>query len=794
MPIKATQFKFTSGELDPLLFGRTDIDRYYGAAETMTNVRLLPQGGFKRDDGLEYIDRLHRQVTRESAPSISTPNGGTGANANDDDTSTELVTTANISTINPYVVVQYDLGSEKDVAFVDVVGAKLTSNTNDTEFFIQVSNDASSWTSIGDAIDMSSSDVTRRRRVRGSYRYVRFARIGSTDLGTDKVTLDEFHVWVEGSTVSIARIIPFEFSTTQSYMLVLTDRNIAVYRDSVFQQDVRVENITESNIAGIKFTQSADTAIFVQEDIPPFKIIRQSSDVKWLVSDVVFDHIPLYDFDPVITTSPGGGTLTPSATSGVITLTVSAGTPFSSSSINQYLQGAGGRARILEFISATEVRAVTEIPFYSTTAIANGDWDYLTGFEDVWSSSRGYPKTLTFHRGRLWFGGSKSRPNTVWGSKVDVFFDFDLGSLDASDAIDATLDTDQINEIVNIKSSNANLIIFTTGNEFSIPLASDVGITPTNFSVVPISQFGSEAGFNVGVISGHNIFVQRGGRSIIRYTYDTIQQISNTENVSLLASHMINNPVDFTIRKSTSTEESNLILFVNSAGELIEGTVLFEQNVIGFTRRISASASSSIKNVGIDISTIYTVVERTINSETNKYLEKMNDSALLDSSKIITSGLPTSTFTGLDHLEGETVKVVADGAVLSDEVVSGGSVTIDRDATTSVEIGLDMEPVVKTLPIEVVQLGSRIGVKKRISEVVLRVKDTGDFTVNDEIVSFREFGLSGAGSPLDTAPPIFTGDKKVKGVLGYAERQQITISQSEPADMQVLSVTMNVNM
>lgn len=793
MPIKSTQFKFTSGEIDPLLLGRSDLDRYYGAAETITNARILPQGGIKRDDGLEYIDRLHRQVTRETSPTITTPNGGTGANANDDDTTTELITTTNISTTNPYVVVHYDLGSQKDLAFIDVVGAKLTSATNSTEFFIQVSTDNATWASLGDAIDMSSSDVTRRRRARGTYRYVRFARIGSTDLTTDKVTLDEFSVWVESSTVSSSKQIPFEFSVTQSYILVLTDRNIAVYRNKEHQIDVRATYITESIISNIKHTQSADTAILVEETIPPQKLTRDGSDDKWIIGDVTFENVPKYDFDPVVSTSPGGGTLTPSATSGIITLTASAGTPFSSASVGQYLTGGGGRARIIQYTSTTVVQAVTEIPFFNTTAIANGSWDYLTGWEDAWSSSRGYPKTVTFHSGRLFFGGSTERPQTVWGSKVGVFFDFDLGSLDDSDGLDATLNTDQINEIVNLKSTNGNLLVFTSGAEFVIPQSSSTTITPATFSFVPVSQFGSEPGFNIGVISGSNIFIQRGGKSILRFAYDTLQQLSDSENLSLLSSHLISSPLDFTVRKSTSTEETNLILFINGSGQLVMGTVLFTQGVIGFTKRETTEASGSFVNVAVDVSTIYTVVQRTVNSVTNKYIEVMNDDALLDSSKIITTGLPTNTFSGLDHLEGETVKVIADGSILTDRVVSSGSITIERDAETSIEIGLNMSPIIKTLPIEVAQLGSRIGVRKRISEVVLRLYNTGDFTVNNDKVSFRTFGEAGAGSPLDAAPPTFTGDKKIKGLLGWNERNQITISQSEPTDLQILSITMNVN-
>lgn len=788
MPIRQTQFNFTSGELDPLLFGRTDIDKYYQGAEEMTNVLILPQGGFKRSSGLEYTDRLHFQVDREESPSITTPNGGTGANANDDDLATELITTTNISTINPYVIAQYDLGSSKSIGFVDVVKAKLTSATNSTEFFIQGSNDASAWTSIGDAIDMSSSYVTRRRRVRASYRYFRFVRIGATDLTTDKVTVAEFNVFVESATISNSKLIPFEFNINQSYMLCITDRNIAIYRDGVFKQDVRADVFTNDIIPEIAYTQSLDTAIFVQEDTAPQKLTRVSSDIKWTFEEISFTDIPRFDFVPASSTP--AGTLTPSGTDGVITLTASSGTPFSSASVGQYLQGAGGRARIIEFVSTTVVRVTVEIPFYSTTAIASGDWEYLTGFEDVWSSTRGYQKSVTFHENRLWFGGSKERPQTLWGSKVGLFFDFGLGSLNSSDAIDVTLNTDQANPIVNLISLNGNFLVYTIGGEFSVPQGQNDPITPSNFSIRRQGQSGSQPNMRVAGIDNSSIFIQRGGKSILRYNYDVLQGAYVNENISLLSSHLIKNPVDFAVRKSTSTEESNQIHFIKSDGNSTIGTILLAQKVIGFIER---ETDGDFKNVAIDVATPYYIVQRTIDSVIYKYLEKFTDNAILDSSKIYTISTPVDTFTGLDHLEGETVKVIADGSNMQDAVVSGGEVVIERLATTQVEIGLDFTPVVKTLPLEVLQFGSQIGKRKRISGVTLRCFETKDFTVNGDTISFRTFGEAGEGSPLDAPPPSFTGDKKIKGLLGWSERQQITISQNDPTTINVLSVTMEVN-
>ena len=65
-----------------------------------------------------------------------------------------------------------------------------------------------------------------------------------------------------------------------------------------------------------------------------------------------------------------------------------------------------GRARIVKFTSATKVDAQAEVPFFSTDAIAAGDWTLEEGFEDAWSNTRGWPRTVTFHEGRLYFGAA----------------------------------------------------------------------------------------------------------------------------------------------------------------------------------------------------------------------------------------------------------------------------------------------------------------------------------------------------------------------------------------------------
>lgn len=784
MPIQAVQYRFTAGELDPLMKGRSDLEKYYGAAEKLTNAWVINQGGVKRRPGLEYLDRLHRVVTREVSPTITAPNGGTASNANDNNTSTVVLTTNNISTTNPYVVVHYDLGTAKDIAFVDIVGATITAGSS-SQFFIQYSSDNSTWVSAGDAVPLSTTANTVRRRIRGSYRYVRFARVGSTDLGTAKAQIQEMSVWVEGSTLSESRLMPFEFSVTQSYMMVFTDKNIAVYKEGVFQVDVKADEFTSARLEAINWTQSQDTGIVVHKEINPYKLQRQGSDSIWTFTPITFDYIPKYDFVP--TSSSPAGSITPSAKEGSVTIT-GVGTNFTSADIDQYIDGNGGRARIVAVTSTTVVTAVTVIPFYNTNSIPNGSWVIDAGFENVWSVTRGYPKTVTFHEGRLWFGGSASRPQTIWGSRVAQFFNFDPGSILDDDAIDATLDTNQINEITNIISQKT-LQILTIGGEFVIPINSlEEAITPATVAFRKQSTNGSKDNLRAQLLDNGTLYVQRGGSKVLEFRYLDESQAPTNSIMSLLSGHLIKNPIDLAVRQGTSTEDSGYLLLVNNDGSMTVACILVTENIIAFT---PTTTDGLFKNVGVDVEEIYTVIEREIDGVDVRYLERFNNDHVFDSSKRITTGLASTTFT-VAHLEDKVVKVRADDALLSDETVASGSVTIDREPTEYLELGLDFDFEIKTLPVELPasRIGSLLGKRKRISEVILQLYETQDIVVNDNQVSFRVFGTT--SSPLDVAPPLYSGVKLVKGLRGWNRSGQVTITQNNPSPLTLTALGLKV--
>ena len=362
-----------------------------------------------------------------------------------------------------------------------------------------------------------------------------------------------------GSPANGVRLVPFEFSVSDSYMLCFTNDTMFVYKNKALVHTESGTNITSALLDNICWTQSADTLIVVHEDNPPVKIVRGASDTDWTVSTITFDSVPKYAFSLVIFDTSAAGHLTPSAVTGKVKLT-SQHSIFTSAHVGQYINvQPQGRARIVEFLSVTEVNVVTEFPFIDTSQIANANWELETGYEAVWSSTRGYPRTVTFHQGRLFFGGSKSRPSTVWGSKVGLFFDFEAVEGLDDDAVEATLDTNTFNAITDIISGR-DLQIFTTGGEFYVPQEGLSPITPADFFLSTTSRNGSKEGVRVKQLESGTLFIQRQGKALSEIAYSDTQLTYLTSKISLLAGHLLKGPKRMDIRRAVATDENDLLL------------------------------------------------------------------------------------------------------------------------------------------------------------------------------------------------------------------------------------------
>ena len=587
------------------------------------------------------------------------------------------------------------------------------------------------------------------------------------------------------------RLVEFEFSTSDSYMLCFTHNRMHIFKNKALitaingtgnnYLDTSGVGLTGARLANIVWTQSADTLIVVHPDINPIKIVRGGTDATWTATAITFDSIPKYAFTAAF--SNPAGTLTPSAVSGKVTLTASSSV-FVAGSVGQYINVTPqGRAKIVRYNSGTSVDAITEFPFFNTTAIANGSWEYESGYEDVWSSGKGWPRSVTFHEGRLYFGGSKSRPSTIWGSKVGLFFDFDATEGLDDDAVEATLDTNTFNAIVDIISGR-DLQVFTTGGEFYVPQNGLDPITPTNFFVKTASRNGIKEGVRVQQLESGTIFVQRQGKSLNEFAYTDTQLTYVTQKISLLAGHLLRTPTRMALRRSVATDENDLLLITNSDdGTMAVFSLLRAQNVIAPSEFITVDGS--FVDVGVDISTIYVVAKRNVNGTFQYYVEAFDNDLLTDSSK--TGGAAASV--SMSHVATETVNVILDGSVQANQTVpGGGTVTFPRSSATKYEVGLPITVRAVTMPVDLkLQTGTRIGFKKRIVEVNALVANTQHMKINTIQVPFRAFG-----DILDEAVDEYTGTKTIHGLLGYTTEGKITIEQDVPLKMTLLGLEYKV--
>ena len=673
------------------------------------------------------------------------------------------------------------------------------------------------------------------------------------------------------------RLVSFEFSTTQSYMLVFVKNStnatnnvrMFVYANLQLQTNINGTgndylecSFGDLDLSKIFTTQSADTLIIVQEDMPPKQIVRGLTNSSWAISDATisppFHAFSKNTYNPI-------GTATPSAVDGTIDITFSsshvivaqqtgtAGTttantivltganttanrfagarieitggtgagqtrfitayatnrvatvnadwtvqPVSGDStftvfekVQQYViaQNGFGRARIIERESSTKAKAVVEIPFFDTGAISSGNWAIEFGYEEAFSTVRGFPRTCTFHEGRLYFGGTKNLPSTLIGSKVNDFFNFQTDEALSDDAIFVTLESDSVNAITGIRSGR-DLQIFSTSSEFFIPQAELDPITPSNIVVKTATKRGSRDGIRPLAAEGGTLFIQREGKAIREFLFSDVDLSYAANNISLLSSHLLKEPRHMALRLATSTDDGDLLLVTNDTdGSMMAVSILRSQNVVAASEFVT---SGSFQDVAVDLTDIYTIVKRTINSQTKYYLESFDDDRTTDANIQYFSGstapdqnLPGSTTaSNLGHLEGATVKMIRDDIVLSDATVSSGNVTIDQAPTVYLEVGLDYSVDVKTLPPEP-QLPSGVIVsrKKRIVEITPVLDRTQNVTVNGFNAPIQDFPIT-----LGSALPLFTGRARASGFLGYSDTAQVSISQSDPVFFTVLGL------
>ena len=514
------------------------------------------------------------------------------------------------------------------------------------------------------------------------------------------------------------RLIPFEFSTTQTYILEFGDQYMRVYKDKgqVLSGGSPFEISTpflEAELFDIKFAQSADVMYLCHPNHDVRKLSR-TGHTSWTLATVSFTGSP-------------------------------------------------------------------SLPI---------------------SGDNNRPSCVSFFEQRLVFANTITNPQTLWFSKAGDYENFTTGT-NADDAMIYTIASNQVNAIQYLKAVRT-LVVGTSGGEFTVSAdGTDASITPTNIAIKRQSSYGSSS---VDAIPAGNaiLFLQKAKRKIreLAYNFDSDGYVA--PDLTILNESVTKSGVNQMVYQQ---EPDSIIWCVRDDGELAGLTYQRSENVVAWHRHIFGGVFGSGIAVCESAASIsgeltedefWVVVKRTINGATKRYVECFSnfdfdetdatDFRFLDS-HLSYSGSATTTLSGLAHLEGQTVSILADGSVHANKVVSSGQITLDRSVTKAC-VGLAYDSILQTMRVEGgAAEGTSQGKTKRISKVVLRLFETVGVKVGPslsdlETVPFRTTS-SNLSAPVDT---LLAGDKEIEFRDDYNSDGFIFIKQDQPLPCSVLAI------
>jgi hypothetical protein len=472
-------------------------------------------------------------------------------------------------------------------------------------------------------------------------------------------------------------------------------------------------------------------------------------------------------------------TLTPSAKDPVgtsITLTASADS-FRGNEVGWFIKINGGLVKITGVTNATTVTGIIRAELTSIVASPPNAWS-LEG--PVWNAADGYPSTGGLYEQRLMLAGSPGFPQSVWGSKSGLYFDFTMGDVDDDALAYKIPSTGQINKVVRMASTDT-LIPLTYGAEFTIEGGIEKPLTPSNVRAKLRSTRGCSTVKPIQ-IGAETVFVQRAGRKVRSISYNSDTGQYGVPDLTVLAEHITQSGV---VDMAYQQEPGSLLWCVLANGKIAVCTKDTDESVIAWSSQDTDGFYESVacipRATGDEL---WVIVRRTINGETKRYVERFDESLLTDCAIVGTSDPEADTWSGLDHLEGKTVVAKEGNTVIGRYVVAGGEITMAR-AAASVEIGLDYTTEVTPLRPEIQSGdGSSTGNNMRTHEVALLFKDTIGCKVNGSVVPFRRFDQDA----LDSSATEFAGFGRIGLTDWKRGESSITITQEEPLPFHLLAI------
>jgi len=461
------------------------------------------------------------------------------------------------------------------------------------------------------------------------------------------------------TNASESRLIPFEYSVTQAYVIEMGDEYLRFYKDGgqivapdapdawvtatdyvdgdfveessttyrcveahtsgTFATDLaagkwvasEIYEIAspwpESAIWYVRFAQTADIMYLVHPDYAPRKLTR-TGHTSWTLSTVTFEWGPWRDINDTEITLDAG------ATTGNDKALVASADFFDDDHVGAYFKMYSGYVKVTAVTDAQN--AVCDVIDDLTEHTATADW-----YESAWSDYRGWPHTVTFFEERLVFGGNDSQPQTIWMSQTGDYENFDVSSpVVDTDAVTYTLAADQVNVIRWLKSAK-RLLIGTSGGEWWATGSTDnEAISPSSVLVRRETTFGSDP--TDPVLVGNAVLMsQKPGRKVREFAYQDYEYVGR--DLIVLSEHLLSQYSIIDLAYQQSPDQ--ILWIVRSDGSMISLTYMPEHDVYGWHRHTTSGEFESVTTIpGTSEDELWAIIKRSVNGSDVRYVERLD--------------------------------------------------------------------------------------------------------------------------------------------------------------------------
>ena len=591
------------------------------------------------------------------------------------------------------------------------------------------------------------------------------------------------------------RLIPFEFSTTQTYIMEFGNQYIRFFKDNgiITESNKTISGATQANPGVITATShgySNGDHIIISSVVG----MTELNGKTFKVANKTTNTFELQDVDGNNVNTTG---YTAYGSAGVANKIYEIASPYSTADLPTIKFAQSADLMYLVHPSYA-IRKLTRSGHTSWTLSTPS----LTGSPSpvLNTTTNKYPSCVTFFEQRLVFAGSNDNPQTLWFSKSADLENFTTGSND-TDAMVYTIASNKVNAIRYI-TAQRSLILGTVGGEFVVSASGTTQpITPTNVQIQRQSSYGA-ANIDAVQIENVTMFVQRAKRKIRELVYNLNIDQYQAQDMTLLAEHITEGGIT---EMAYQQEPDSVLWCVRSDGTLLGFTYARAEEVVGWHRHVVGGAFSSGNAVVESVASIptdanedelYVIVKRTINGTTRRYVEYLTlfdygtdqtDAFYVDSG-LTYSGSAATVITGLDHLEGQSVTILADGSTHPNKTVSGGAITLER-SSTKVHVGLGYTSLLQTMRVEAKGDEATSQSKtKRINEVTLRLHESVGVEVGSSLSDMERIPFRSSAAAMSSAVPLFTGDKQVEFRDDFNTDGFVYVRQTQPLPLTVISI------